>query len=442
MAPRIRHLTHAFTGGAVIAALALAAPASAAPDAYAPPPSSTDVVQATNAMMDVTYDRTLLTGPLAKADFRTGYYIPPGGQDPYPVCTTGPTYRTVDIPRDLAIGYQASNGTVTQVEYVYPSAAAGARAWAALDRQIAAKCRGSWSGVVDDSATTVTRKALAAKGAAGAGWAVTTVMDLSTTHVVVRPVDGGIQQLVFYTHRDTTGSTTMKATVPAAMNALSVDLAERWAARATLPIDTDRMTSWMAPAMLQESDVPAALPVTQPENGGWADFSANAPGSTLTTCGKDAPAGTWSFSTSLGGSGDIEANPGALWQNVSMYQTPDAAAAAWQKLRTAVLACNDPRMPAISTTKEIFRSVSGESALAYDGVPAVWSRQFMTDILGRDSFSTKNYTVHLLVDNTIQSLTYYTTRDGLRQIPLDQLAVNTLAEELADRYVAAASAAE
>ena len=157
---------------------------------------------------------------------------------------------------------------------------------------------------------------------------------------------------------------------------------------------------------------------------------------------KDAPAGTWSFSTSLGGSGDIEASPGALWQNVSMYQTADSAADVWRQLRKAVLACNDPRVPAISQTREISRSVSGESELTYDGVPAVWSRQFMTDILGRDSFSTKTYTVHLLVDNTIQSLTYYETRDGVRQLPLDQLAVNTLAVELADRYVAAASTAD
>ena len=427
------------TAGLLLAAV----PATAVdqPPPTAPVPSATEVVQATNAMMNVTYDRALLTGPLASAAFQTGYMIPPGGQDPYPVCDHGAGYNPIRIPDRLAVGYQASNGNVTQVEYVYPSAAAGEAAWVALSARIEQMCQGDWSD--GDGYKKVTRKKVSAQGAAGAGWAVTTVMDLSTMHVVVRPVDGGIQSIVYYTQRDTTGSSTMKSSVPAAVNELSIRLADRWARRSTLPIESERMASWAVPAMLQPADVPAVLPVTTSADGGWANVNVSAPGSSVMTCGRDAFAGSWSFTSSLGGWGDVSAEPGALWQEVAMYQTSDAAQGAWREVRRAVLGCNETNPAGISAKRDINRTLSGTSELAYDGVPAVWFRTLSTSMSGTpDAFTTKAYRVYLLVDNTIQSLSYYESQQGLRQIPLDQLAVNTLAEQLADRWVTAASDSE
>lgn len=440
MPTSIRRLSGFVIAAGTAAALAVGTVSAAVADsAVAPPPSATEVVQATNAMLDITDDRTLLTGSAADAGFSTGYLNPPGGQDPYPVCDAGPGYRPVSIPDALAVGYQARNGTLTQMEYVYPSVAAGAQAWATLDKRIEARCSGDWSDA--EGIKKVTRTALPEQGSAGAGWAVTTVMDQSTMHVVVRPVDGGIQSLIYYTHQDTNGSSTMKPTVPSAMKKLSVELADRWAARTTLPIDTERMASWVAPAMLQSSDIPAALPVIPPAAGGWSSFSASAPAESLMTCGKDAPLGTWSFSSDLGDPGDGPGNPpGTLWQQVSMYQTADSAAEAWRQLNRTILACNRTDQPAVSSTRAVIRTQSGNADFGVDGVPALWYRQFAS--YPDEGLSTKVYQVYLLVDNTIQRLQYVATLDGLRQVPLDQLAVNTLADELADRWVAAASSAE
>ena len=47
----------------------------------------------------------------------------------------------------------------------------------------------------------------------------------------------------------------------------------------------------------------------------------------------------------------------------------------------------------------------------------------------------KSYTLYLLVGDTIQSLGYSTGVAGLQQVKLDQLSVNVLAEELANRWV-------
>ena len=56
-----------------------------------------------------------------------------------------------------------------------------------------------------------------------------------------------------------------------------------------------------------------------------------------------------------------------------------------------------------------------------------------------EGFTAKDYMISLLVGNAIQTVTYYKTVDGIRDMPLDQAAVNAVAEQLAQRWVATAA---
>lgn len=402
--------------------------ALAAPSPVAPPPAPEQLAAATNAMLGFDLSRLLEAGA-ADAGLTTGYINPPGGQDPLPVCIYGPTYTTVSVPDTLAVGYSARNGFVSQSVYEYPSTAAAARAWSRLDADITAHCSGTFT--IDGSTVTITRERLSATGAAGRGWAVTTTGFGSVTHVAVVPVGDAIQVVSYYRQ-----SSALGARVPAAIADLSGVLARRWASRATLPDRQGPLLTGAALAALTPADIPTALPVTSPRDGGWSSYRAASPGDGPWTCAQtsDLIAGSWSFSTSIGGTGDIVSEPGSLLQDVEAYQTPDAARAAWNQLRRAVLACNDPGRNPLTTPDTSTRTLSGVSALTVDGVPGVWSRQFSVD---RDMpLSSKSYSISLLSGWTIQTLTYFVTVDEAAQVPLDQLAVNTLAEQLLQRWMA------
>ena len=416
--------------GALLAVMSAPIASAASPPPVAPAPSTADLVQATLAMSDMQFQPPLLTGPTAKAIYTIGFTNPPGGQDPWPVCVYGDRNREVAVPADLAVGYNARNGSLAQTEYVYPTPAAGAAAWEALSATIAKRCSGTWTD--KDGTSKVTSRRLPAQGAAGAGWSVTTVTPYNVLHVAIAPVDGGIQQVVYADQ-----SPTLKAGVAAGVDALSYSLAGTWAKRATLPMQQGWVTVDAASSMLRPSDVPSELPVTTPQDGGWSTQYSTAPGYGPGTCGRNATAGSWSSTSSLGGWGDVTSEPGSLIQSVEAYQSDDASAYAWRQLRKAILACNDPKRPAISQTKAAVRTSSGESTFVYNGVPALWLRQFESD--PQSGFSLKSYTVYVLAENNIQSLVYYETRDGMTQIPLDQLAVNVLAGTLADRVLAAQS---
>ncbi|MBI1349991.1 MAG: hypothetical protein GC156_02605 [Actinomycetales bacterium] len=418
-------------GVATAWAVCLPGTAYAAFPPLAPPPPTTDLVQATLAMSDMQDQPALLTGPSAKATFSTGFTNPPGGQDPWPVCIYGSTYpSSVAVPATLAVGYSSSNGYLTQTEYTYPTPAAGTNAWASLSASIAKHCDRTWTD--EDGTSKVSRTRLPAQGAAGDGWAVATFTPSSVLYVTVAPVDGGIQQLVYYRQ-----GRTLPAGVSAAVDALSYQLADTWAKRATLPMQQGWVTVDTAASMLRAADLPAELPVTSPAAGGWSSFSSTAPGSGPRTCTDNAGAGTWTSISSLGGWGDVGAEPGELMQEVEAYQSDSEVAEVWRQLRRIVLACNDPAAPAISQSKQVTRISGGVSEFVYHGVPALWLRQLTSD--PQSGFTTKSYTVYLMAENNIQSLTYYLSRDGLRQIPLDQLAVNELARTLADRLLAAQS---
>jgi hypothetical protein len=399
--------------------------AHAATPPVAPPPPPAELTTATNAMLG--FDLPAALAPAADSDVQIGYINPPGGQDPLPVCVYGPRNRTVSVPSTLAIGYGATNGYVGQSVYEYPSRAAADRAWKTLDAAIGAHCSGTWT---DDNGTwTVSRTALPASGAAGRGWSATTTSPGSVIHVAVAPVGDAIQ-VVSYVRQ----STPLGARVPAAIASLSGRLADRWAARATLPNTQGPLLTGATQSMLTEADVPAALPVTAPADGGWSSFDGTTPGNGPWSCAPTAkvPAGSWSFLTSLGGTGDILSEPGSLLQAVEVYQSDDAATAAWAKLRRTVLACADSSGGTLASGNSISRTTTGESALVVDGTAGVWSRQFSTE--PSIPLSAKTYSIHLLSGNAIQTVTYYTTVMELQQIPLDQLAVNTLAEQLLQRW--------
>ena len=130
-----------------------------------------------------------------------------------------------------------------------------------------------------------------------------------------------------------------------------------------------------------------------------------------------------------------------------MYATAAAARKAWRKLTAAVLDCTEGGSGPLSQTKQESRQSSGTSALTFQGTPGVWSRELdtypdtgtCTNDAGRkvacEGFTAKDYMISLLVDNAIQTVTYYKTVDGIRDMPLDQAAVNAVAEQLALRWV-------
>ena len=421
----VRRLIVVATVAALTASVAPGAQARTQP--VAPPPAPDQLAIATNAMLGFDLARVLEAPASAQASYSTGYMNPPGGQDPLPVCRYGPQYTTVQVPAARAVGYFARNGFVGQTVYDYPSAAVADRAWARLDKDIAAHCTGSFT--EQGSTTTVTRSRLAAAGGAGRGWAVTTSGFGYISHVAVVPVGDAIQMVSYYREVDSLG-----ARIPAAIATLSARLADRWTRRATLPDRQGPLLTGAALAALTPADVPSELPVTAPADGGWSTYRADAPGDGPWTCAQtsDFPQGSWSFTTDLGGTGDITSEPGSLLQDVEVYQSNDAARAAWTKLRRAVLACNDPNANPLTDKENSSRTLSGISSLTYGGVPGVWSREFWVD--RQIPQSGKSYSISLLSGSTIQTLSYITTVEEITQIPLDQVAVNTLAEKLLQRW--------
>lgn len=432
----------AFLAAALSATFALASPSGAAPPNPVLPPPSADVFVATsNAMMR---PRDVPTSLLPDEAWSVSYMSPPGGQDPYPVCISSPR-RSLDLPLRDAMGYQSGAYGLTQVVYAYASPQSAQAAWATVNRQVPAKCSGEF--MLGDSPTTVTSGRLAATATTPAGWWVRTDMGgaaAGASYVTVRPVGDSIQMVVL---TNLPGNTTRAQR--AGVDALSRTLAARLADAAALPVTQDPLLTSAQRAMITSADVPASLPYTLPANGGWSSFFSYDPGNGPWGCGATKlPSGTASFESGLGGQGGITAEPGAWDQRVEVYATADAARKAWRKLTAAVLGCTEGGSGPLSQRKPVSRQSSGTSALTFQGTPGVWSRELdtypdtgtCTNDAGRkvacEGFTAKNYMISLLVDNAIQTVTYYKTVDGIRDMPLDQAAVNAVAEQLALRWVA------
>ncbi len=433
----------AFLAAALGATIAVATPSGAAPPSPVLPPPSADVVVSTsNAMMRPSDVPASL---LPDEAWSVSYLSPPGGQDPYPVCVYSPR-RSVDLPLDDAIGYSAGAYGLTQVVYAYASPASARAAWATVSRQVPAKCTGEFT--LGDSRTTVTSGRLAATATTRAGWWVRTDVDKAAagaSYLTIRPVGDSVQ-MVLLNNIPSNASRAQRAGV----DSLSRTLAARLADAGTLPLTQDPLLTSAQRAMITPADTPAALPYTLPAKGGWSSFQSYAPGNGPWACGgSELPAGTASFETGFGGNGGVVTEPGSWDQRIEVYPTAAAASAAWRKLSAAVLSCTGGGRGPLSPTKPASRQWSGTSALTFGGTAGVWSRELDTQPSAADSctnsagrpvacyeFSSKNYMIHLLMGTAIQTVTYYTSVEGVRDMPLDQAAVNAVAEQLAQRWVA------
>lgn len=426
---------------------AIGSPSSAHASAVrtiAAPPKPGELVEATNAMLRPSESTGTLADPANPAgSFETGFINPPGGQDPLPVCVYGPDFVNVSIPLSGAIGYRSESRSVLQDVYQYASTSTAKRAWASLSALIPSKCNGSHN--LGDGFTT-TLEFARVDGVIGGpkGWGVL-ASDTRSHYSVVLLVGDAIQMVTLLRERGPVSAKAIKAT-----DALATTLATRWTARATAPLTQNAVLTRAETAMLTPADVPAALPIASPASGAWSDFNASTPGSSPDTCNErvELPSARQSFENELGGTGELFSKQGTLRHSVHVYADAAAARKAWRAVRSAVLACNQAKLPAISATEHVDRTSSGTSGLEIQAVPGVWTRSVQTYPVQPGSTCTtstgaevkctasmtKSYTITLLVGNSIQSLTYGKVRDGVGNVKLDQLAVNVLAEQLAQRW--------
>lgn len=337
-----------------------------------------------------------------------------------------------------ATGFQVSLGELTesavdQIVYSYPTPQQAQTAWAKVVRDMR-KCPGSYR--MGDERRTV-RVGRWGSGQASASMFVQTDVSGSTkggsgSYLTVMLVDSFIQMV-----NATPGGAVTTAVQRASVRELSTTLATRLMEWATLPVTQNLLLTAAETAMLTASDIPASTAVTQPAQGGWFSFNAYDPSPVgPMTCNNTPvriPAGFASFVADVGGDGGPAPMPGGMAQSLEVYPTVQVAKRAWRAFTAAVAGCTEGASTAISSTKSIMRQTNGVSALAFDGTPGVWSRELSTYPDG--PFTSKNYTIHLLVGSAIQSVTYYAATEAIGSFRLDQVAVNTLAEELANRWV-------
>lgn len=407
--------------------------------AVEPPPGPDALVAASNAMLQPA-DAAMT--PSKDRPWDSGYFSPPGGQDPTLLCVDS-RQRGVSLMRGTAVGYRSSTD-INQELYAYPTAELAAQAWAAADAQIGKRCGGRYT---EDGDTVVVTKGRVASPVNGPqGWWIrsTTAKGRgNSSYLTVLPVGNAVQ--LVYVYADT-------ASVPAGkvaqLDELTRTLAVRYANASTLPVTQPQLLTDAQRSMMQPGDVPAALPVTAPSKGGWSSFIANQPGNGPWLCGNSAlPGGLASFDMSYGGDGGVQSIPGAIQQGLEVYPDAASAAAGWQRLTKALRACSDRKPKPISQKRPVFNSLSGTAPVGFGGTPGVWSRQLDTQPAAGSrctdsanhpvpcpSFSNGTYTLYLLVGRSVQYVSYYATVTGVHRVPIDQAAVNALALQLAQRW--------
>ncbi len=429
----MRRIIAAIAGAALLAGVSVA-PAMAQ-ERIAPPPSSDALVAATNAMLrpaDVPAAvRKALKG--ASRFFDTGFFNPPGGQDPLPICVSGPDYTTVTLSRDNAIGYMASYGGVVQYEYRYPSAAAAQKAWRAVSEQVAQGCTTTFT--EGDQQTRNTARRIPGVSGGERGWQVTS-SGSQNSFSSVQLIDDTIQQVSVVD-----GRRPVSTRVQRAMAGLASELADRWAARSGATLVQDPTLTKAERTMVQPADVPAALTMATAADGGWSSFQAAVPGmgpQVSCSAGAELPAGAATFSTVLFSGGDVLGitGKGNVVQQVEQYASADAAKAAWQALAAEAAKCTTDANATLSRKTAVSRSTNGVSDVVIDQVPGVWVSTLETyPDLGR-GFSNGAYTLYLLVGDTVQQVTYGVTQKGIRDVPVDTAAVEELGRALAARWLA------
>lgn len=420
--------------GVAITATALAVPA-AATETNAEPPSPQALTAATNAMLRPADLAAPFPASQAKSDriFSTGYFNPPGGQDPLPVCVYGPGYTTVSIPRDNAIGYMASYGGVTQYEYEYPSPAMAAKVWAKLSKQVVAECNSTTTYDGGGTTVSVARRIPGVPGGAQ-GWSVArsgSMNSVTTVHLV-----GDSIQLVAYLG----SGKGIPAKARVALPRLATSLADRWADRDQLSLTQDATLTKAEATMVQPADVVAPLSLATGADGAWSSFQGSQPGNGPTVpCRARAnlPTGAATFTTVLGSGGDVLGitGKGSVVQRVETYASTELAAQAWQKVSAAVAKCSTKPSGSITGKKPYEAAANGTSTVTVNGVPGVWTNGTETFPDFDKGFTNGSYSVYLLVGDSIQQTTYLMTVQGLKQVDIDANAVGSLAQKLADRWL-------
>ncbi len=416
---------------ALVASIALMpATAHAAGDANAEPPTPAELRQTTTALLQPGDVTDALGGAVSQ---NIGYIIPTGGQDPYPICL--PPEGNDALP-DLAMttGYFSTIGNVSEQAVVYPSAAAAQSAWTDLTKQIRRNCK--YSGKLDGEKIVVTNGMLSAGGM----W---TRRDSKTNnygseYTVVNLVDDAIVSLRVQNPKKASTTAAQRDAVVALLPVLS----DRYANRSTGGGVQSTLLSIAETAMVTPEDMPASLPIDQPADGSWSDFSADLPGTVpFNPCypgnSDILPAGTGTFSASYGGTGDIQASGASVWQQVFTYADDAAADAAWKQLSTGIQECTARAGKLNSKTDGGWKSTEGTSAVTVDGTPGIYVRYITTQ--GGDTkdsrFTSRTYQLILKDGNTISWLSYAAGVPGIKKLNINEPAVNQLAVELIDRFV-------
>ncbi len=421
------------SGAAVFAVLAcvLCSPGIAsAHDAVPAGPSPEALVQATNAMLrpaDVpkTYPNIRDGG----VEFDTGYRTSYWGTDDFDVCFDPLTAMPVKVSWwNGATIYEASYGArddiaarVNQWVYDYPTPDAALKAWTDFSKSATAKCNGSHT-VDGISYVAKTTPVVGVEGVRGLGVYMFSSNPDSYKYTVVNLIGSSIQMVGGYD-----GDTNpLKDGRAATVRKIAAELTVRWQSRAQLPITQNPLITRAASTMIQPSDLTPATPILQPGRGGDSYFANRA--NALSLCSQDvtSPAPHDSFRTSLGVGEPPASIPGDIDQTMYVYSSASAAKNAWSQLTKILSSCTSKAKASASgmTTKQ------GVSPLTFNGVAGIWTRSWWKP----EPISESDYGLYLLVGNAIQVVSYSRALKGDTSAPIDQAAVNKLAESLALRW--------
>ena len=430
-------------GVAVVAAGLTSGVAGAAPsERNAPPPSASALAEATNAMLHQSDVPPALASSrvddITLYPFRTGYVNSLSGGDPIAVCSAPATFTAVFPTTKGTIVFQARAAGANLVQYVYsyPSVVAATAAWAKLSKQITSLCKGS----VTSDGFTQSASSSPIPGVGGVnGLGVTSSNDdqYSTVHFL-----GSSIQMVSVVGSN---ETTNKVARVAAIKSLATTLAGRWVARSNLPFTQDPFITRTSRSLLQPADLTSTTPVRLPAQGGFYDFDADvSAGSGPVPCAVNSSENVKSTASSGSAGSTMGVNwdnpqfsmPGVLDQSVIRYDSPAAAQRAWDELRQSLVKCRNNTQGPIPANKEFERTVTGVLPAGVGGEAGLWSREVSRAISAdaNKPFSKTTYSTYLLIDNTIQIIAYSRTLKGMKDVPLDQAAVNVLASTLAKRW--------
>ena len=433
MRPFVRVISVASALALVVSGSSIAA--QAAPYPQPEPPTPAELTQATRAMLQPGMVPAALGGPGAQ---QIGYYIPTGGQDPYPVCQPPNDDKAVLPDLEMTIGYFSANGqdtdqSLNQQAIVYPSVDGAQANWALLAEQIQEQC--SFTGKGKNSGVVITNG-----GAPGAnvlwtnyqggprnGWSEYTVIGLAGDSIV---------SLRFTDYKRAATTSDQRTAVDTLWAQLSESFADR-----TTPTGVQSTTLSIAEAaMVNPADVGSDIPIGTPDQGSWASFTASLPGTApIDPCEASLnffPGGNGSFASSFGDDGGPIVENGLVYQRAFTYDDAAQADAAWQQIGQQLPKCNQRTGKLFDKTTSASRQVARQSAVTVDGTPGWFVREIRTEG-SKDKdfrFTTRSYQLLLKSGNVISWLTYAKSEDGIKQFFIDEPPINELAVELINRF--------